>query len=189
MKNLEDIKKELTSTLKEHEALLQAWSNVHRLYKKDGSSFSVLSKNFENATIQDEPYSIYPAKDIHVCIEYNGKYCKYYSEEIHCTQLVRYSQRKVDESRIIHEALLEDRYNLTIDELFEEIELRKEYHKNRIEELNKQLDMAESYYKQVIDKMEEVKTILDTLCDKHGDRKNIDLRYDLEEVVCGYYFR
>ena len=47
MKTLEDIKKELTSTLKEHEILLQAWNNVNRLYKKDGSSFSVLSKNFE----------------------------------------------------------------------------------------------------------------------------------------------
>ena len=33
MKTLEDIKKELTSTLKEHEALLQAWNNVNRLYK------------------------------------------------------------------------------------------------------------------------------------------------------------
>lgn len=51
MKTLEDIKKELTSTLKEHEILLQAWNNVNRLYKKDGSSFSVLSKNFEKAII------------------------------------------------------------------------------------------------------------------------------------------
>ena len=68
MKTLEDIKKELTSTLKEHEALLQAWNNVNRLYKKDGSSFSVLSKNFENANIQDESYSIYPAKVIKVFI-------------------------------------------------------------------------------------------------------------------------
>lgn len=54
MKTLEDIKKELTSTLKEHEILLQAWNNVNRLYKKDGSSFSVLSKNFENAMMSWE---------------------------------------------------------------------------------------------------------------------------------------
>lgn len=186
MKTLEDIKKELTSTLKEHEALLQAWNNVNRLYKKDGSSFSILSKNFENATIQDESYSIYPAKVVKVFICCEGKY---YNEEINCTQLVRYSQRKVDESRIIHASYLEDRYNLTVDEIFEEIELKKEYHKKRIEELNKQLEMAELYYKQVLIKMEEVKTVLDTLCDKSGDRKNIDLRYDLEEVVNGYYFR
>ena len=186
MKTLEDIKKELTRTLKEHEALLQAWNNVNRLYKKDGSSFSILSKNFENANIQDEPYSIYPAKVVEVFICCEGKY---YNEEIKCTQLVRYSQRKVDESRIIHESCLEDRYNLTIDEIFEEIELKKEYHKKRIEELNKQLEMAESYYNQVTDKMEEIKTILDTLCDKRGDGENIDLRYDLEEVVHEYYFR
>lgn len=187
MKTLEDIKKELTNTLAEHEALLQAWNNVHRLYKKDGSSFPVLSKNFENATIQDEPYSIYPAKEIRVFfINHEGKY---YNEEISCTQLVRYSQRKVDESRIIHASYLEDRYNLTVDEIFEEIELKKEYHKKRIEELNKQLEMVELYYKQVLIKMEEVKTVLDTLCDKSGDRKNIDLRYDLEEVVHEYYFR
>ena len=186
MKTLEDIKKELTSTLKEHEALLQAWNNVNRLYKKDGSSFSILSKNFENATIQDESYSVYPAKVVKVFISHEGKY---YNEEIKCTQLVRYSQRKVDESRIIHESCLEDRYNLTVDEIFKEIELKKEYHKKRIEELNKQLEMAESYYNQVTGKMEEIKTILDTLCDKRGDRENIDLRYDLEKVVHEYYFR
>lgn len=186
MKTLEDIKKEFAITLKEHEALLQAWNNVNRLHKKDGSSFSILSKNFENANIQDESYSIYPAKVVKVFICYEGKY---YNEEINCTQLVRYSQRKVDESRIIHASYLEDRYNLTVDEIFEEIELKKEYHKKRIEELNKQLEMAELYYKQVLIKMEEVKTVLDTLCDKSGDRKNIDLRYDLEEVVHEYYFR
>lgn len=186
MKTLEDIKKELTSTLKEHEALLQAWNNVNRLYKKDGSSFSVLFKNFENATIKDEPYSIYPAKEVKVFVDYEGKY---YNEEINCTQLVRYSKRKVDESRIIHESCLEDRYNLTIDEIFEEIELKKEYHKKRIEELNKQIEMAKSYYKKVTDKMEEVKTVLDGLCDKNGNRENLDLRYDLEEVVHEYYFR
>lgn len=186
MKTLEDIKKELTSTLKEHEALLQAWNNVNRLYKKDGSSFSVLSKNFENANIQDESYSIYPAKVVKVFICFEGKY---YKEEINCTQLVKYAKRKIDESRIIHESCLEDRYDLTVDEIFEEIELKKEYHKKRIEELNKQLEMAESYYNQVTGKMEEIKTVLDTLCDKHENRKNIDLRYKLEEVVHEYYFR
>lgn len=186
MKTLEDIKKELTSTLKEHEALLQAWNNVNRLYKKDGSSFSVLSKNFEKAIIENESYSLYPAKVVKVFVCCGGKF---YKEEINCTQLVKYSKRKVDGSRIIHESCLEDRYDLTVDEIFEEIELKKEYHKKHIEELNKQLDMAESYYKQVTDKMEEVKNILDGLCDKHGNRENLDLRYDLEEVVHEYYFR
>ena len=186
MKDLKNIVKELENRIDEHEALLEAWKRVKRLYKKDGSSFSILSKNFENATIQDESYSVYPAKVVKVFIGHEGKY---YNEEINCTQLVRYSQRKVDESRIIHESCLEDRYNLTIDEIFEEIELKKEYHKKRIEELNKQLEMAESYYKQIIIKMEEIKTILDTLCDKHGDGENIDLRYDLEEVVHEYCFR
>lgn len=78
---------------------------------------------------------------------------------------------------------------MTVDEIFEEIDLKKEYHKKRIDELNKQLEMAESYYNQVSGKMEEIKNILDTLCDKHGDRENIDLRYDLEEVVHEYYSR
>lgn len=186
MKTLEDIKKELANTLKEHEILLQAWNNVNRLYKKDGSSFSVLSKNFENAIIQDESYSLYPVKVVKVFVCCGGKF---YKEEINCTQLVKYSKRKVDESRIIHESCLEDRYDLTVDEIFEEVELKKEYHKKRIEELNKQLEMAESYYNKVAGKMEEIKTILDTLCDKNGDRENIDLRYKLEEVVHEYYFR
>ena len=186
MKTLEDIKKELTSTLKEHEALLQAWNNVNRLYKKDGSSFSILSKNFENATIQDESYSVYPAKVVKVFISHEGKY---YNEEIKCTQLVRYSQRKVDESRIIHESCLEDRYNLTVDEIFEDIATKIEYHKNRIEELQNQIVMAEKYYNLVQNKMQEVKAILDEVCADKVDGNNLDLRYALESVVKNYYFR
>ena len=51
-------------------------------------------------------------------------------------------------------------------------------------------DFVEEYVRsQKIGKMEEIKTILDGLCDKHGDRENLDLRYDLEEVVHEYYFR
>ena len=49
--------------------------------------------------------------------------------------------------------------------------------------------MAELYYNQVTGKMEEIKTILDTLCDKRGNMENLDLRYDLEKVVHEYYFR
>ena len=186
MKDLKNIVKELENRIDEHEALLEAWKRVKRLYKKDGSSFSVLSKNFENAKIEDEPYSIYLAKIVKVwnC----GKSGKYYNEEIKCTQIVRYSKREIEPSRIIKEALLEDRYDLTIDEIFEDIAAQIEYHKNRIEELHNQIAMAEKYYNLVQNKMQEVKTILDEVCNNKVQGKNLDLRYALEDIVKNYYF-
>lgn len=187
MKDLQSIIKKLENRIDEHEALLEAWQNVKRLHKKDGSDFSVLSKNFENAKVEDEPYSIYPVKIVKVwnC----GKSGKYYNEEINCTQLVRYSKRKVESSRIIKETLLEDRYNLTVDEIFEDIATRIEHHKNRIEELQNQIVMAEKYYNLVQNKMQEVKTILDEVCNNKVQGKNLELRYALEDVVKSYYFR
>ena len=186
MKDLKNIVKELENRIDEHEALLEAWQNVKRLHKKDGSDFSVLSKNFENAKIEDEPYSIYPVKIVKVwnC----GKSGKYYNEEIKCTQIVRYSKREIEPSRIIKETLLEDRYDLTIDEIFEDIATRIEHHKNRIEELQNQIVMAEKYYNLVQNKMQEVKTILDEVCDNKVQGKNLDLRYALEDVAKNYYF-
>lgn len=186
MKDLESIVKELESRIDEHEAMLEAWQNVKRLYKKDGSDFSVLSKNFENAKVVDEPYSIYPAKIVKVWNR--GKSGKYYNEEVNCTQIVRYSKRKVESSRIIKESLLEDRYNLTIDEIFEDIAAQIEYHKNRIEELHNQIAMAEKYYNLVCGKMQEVKAILNEVCNNKVQGKNLDLRYALENVVKNYYF-
>ena len=186
MKDLKNIVKELENRIDEHEALLEAWQNVKRLHKKDGSDFSVLSKNFENAKVEDESYSIYPAKIVKVwnC----GKSGKYYNEEIKCTQIVRYSKREIEPSRIIKETLLEDRYDLTIDEIFEDIATRIEHHKNRIEELQNQIVMAEKYYNLVQNKMQEVKTILDEVCNNKVQGKNLDLRYALEDVVKNYYF-
>ena len=186
MKDLESIIKELEKRIDEHRALLEAWQRVKRLYKKDGSSFSVLSKNFENAKIEDEPYSLYPVKIVKVwnC----GKSGKYYNEDIRCTQIVRYSKREIEQSRIIKETLLEDRYNLTVDEIFEDIAARVEHHKKRIEELQNQIVMAEKYYNLVQNKMQEVKTILDEVCNNKVQGKNLDLRYALEDVVKNYYF-
>lgn len=187
MKDLKSIVKELENRIDEHEALLEAWQNVKRLHKKDGSDFSVLSKNFENAKVEYESYSIYPAKIVKVWNR--GKFGKYYDEEINCTQLVRYSKREIDPSRVIKETLLEDRYNLTVDEIFEDIATKIEYHKNRIEELQNQIVMAEKYYNLVQNKMQEVKAILDEVCADKVDGNNLDLRYALESVVKNYYFR
>ena len=186
MKDLKNIVKELENRIDEHEALLEAWQNVKRLHKKDGSDFSVLSKNFENAKIEDEPYSLYPVKIVKVwnC----GKSGKYYNEEIKCTQIVRYSKREIEPSRIIKETLLEDRYDLTIDEIFEDIATRIEHHKNRIEELQNQIVMAEKYYNLVVEKMQEVKAILNEVCADKVNGNNLDLRYALEDVVKNYYF-
>ena len=186
MKDLESIIKELEKRIDEHKALLEAWQRVKRLYKKDGSSFSVLSKNFENAKIEDEPYSLYPVKIVKVwnC----GKSGKYYNEDIRCTQLVRYSKREIDPSRVIKETLLEDRYNLTVDEIFEDIATKIEYHKNRIEELQNQIAMAEKYYNLINGKMLEVKAILNEVCNNKVQGKNLNLRYELEDVIKSYYF-
>ena len=187
MKNINDIKEELERKITEHEALLEAWQNVERVTQKDGSDFFVLSKNFKNAFIRKSPYSIYNQKEVYVINQ--GKNGYWNEEYISCTQLVRYSKRKVDESRIIKELLLEDRYDLTVSEIFEEIALTIEKHENCIEELKNQLNLADKYYMLVNDKLNEISNILNEVCPDKLESKNFDLRYQLEDMVHNHIFR
>ena len=70
----ENIKKELEKNLDYHKALLKAWEQVTRNYKKDGKPFQDLQKNFNNARVYNAAYSMVTTKEIRVdtCTKLNG---------------------------------------------------------------------------------------------------------------------
>lgn len=55
--NKEDAKKKMEKSVNYYQVRIEAWEKVKRVYKKDGSVFKVLSKNFEGCTFYNE-YSL-----------------------------------------------------------------------------------------------------------------------------------
>ena len=125
----------LEKQLDYHKSLVTAWKKVTRNYKKNGEPFADLAKNFNGVSISNARYSLKPEKEITVFTqtEKNG----YQSESINNADLVKYSNIKPDESRIIKEPCLEPYFYLTIDEISGKIAEKIETHEKRIAELEK----------------------------------------------------
>lgn len=188
-KNLEDIKKEFSKRIAEHETLLEAWEKVERVTKKDGSNFAALGKNFKNAKIRENQYSIRPDKLLTVYGWTSDN--RYIEEDINTTDHAdRYNGRAIDPERIIKESYITPYYIKTVDELFEDIEAKKEYHKKAIEGYKKQINESQFYYDQIAGKMIEIHNVLNSMCKKgKPSTEFLSLRYALEDVVKNYYFR
>lgn len=101
MKDLEIIKKEIEEKRQYNKDCLEAWENVKRLSKKDGSDFSSLSKNFDGLKVIKETYNLFPEeRKLTVYFKSNGKY---ELDSIPNVEMVRYSKRNVDKSRVVKE--------------------------------------------------------------------------------------
>lgn len=55
----EELKRSIVADMERNEFLASLWSNVKRKYKKDGGTYSILSKNFEGCTIKRPDWGVY----------------------------------------------------------------------------------------------------------------------------------
>lgn len=130
-----ETRKALEKKLDYHRAFFQGWNAVTRNYKKDGKPFENLIKNFNGLTIHNKAYSLIPGKELTMCVQTDKS--GYQTETIDNYELVKYSDIKPDDNRIIDEPCLEKYFYLTADEIENKINKRKEYHARRINELEK----------------------------------------------------
>lgn len=185
-KNLEQIKNEFQKNIEECEAKIAAWENVKRVYKKDGSSFSTLSKNFENAKIEVVSYSVRNEKQIKVYGRTkSGKFFDDYFSIIPCVNTVKF---EVAPERQIKESFLAPYFYLTVEEIEETIKQRVETYKEYIEDYEEQLRIADHFYILIENELDKIHEILNAVSDKKSS-KNLSLRYALEYKVKEHYFR
>ena len=186
-KNLEDIKKEFKKRIDEQKTLLEAWEKVERVTKKDGSDFVALAKNFKNATVKNNEFVLRPSKQIQIYgITKNNKYV---DDSIETTELVKYSKRPVDADRVLKESYLEPWYEKTVDEIFEDIEAKKEILKKNIKNYEQEILVSEKYYMLIECHLESIHNILNELSAKGQNSGFLSLRYALEDIVKNHYFR
>lgn len=179
MKTLNDVKKTLTDYMEDYSAKIELWKNVKRVYKKDGKEFSVLSKNFENATICNIDYSIREDKEIRVSGRINGVYV-YDSIEIYpCVDTYKHD---VDEARIIKRSFLNPYFIMTVDEIEIAIADRIEMYEGYVKDLKDQLDKADDVFM-------EFKIAIDKAMDKMRKEagNNTSLYYETLDYLKSVY--
>lgn len=178
--SLDNIQTELRKRLDEIETKLSAWEKVERKRKKDGTSFSALSRNFVNATIHDNQYTLKSVdKLITVCAW--TKYSGWITDEIHTCESVKYEKnRKIADDRIVKERFIEPYYIKTVDEIFEDIDSRIEYLKGQKRKIEDDLEASEKVFGEFKSKIDEALKELKASC-------NQSLYYLCRDYMSGAY--
>ena len=134
----------IKKNIKQHEAELELLRSIKRNYKKDGSEFSTLGKNFSTK----EEYTLRVIKP-DFTIQTQGKALDIYgyvndvfaNVRIDITPCVKKDQTTIDESRLIKESCLYPYYIMNPNEIEaaikEEIEVRELWIKKDLDAINK----------------------------------------------------
>lgn len=134
-------RKKLEKDLDYNLALMNAWKNVTRNYKKNGEPFAALKQNFNGAGVYDAKYSMH-SNEKEISVSANTQLSGWISDSISNSALARYDKERFNpsEDRIINETLLEPYFYLTVDEIETRIKDKIKYYEGRVEELKKALD-------------------------------------------------
>lgn len=145
------MKEKLTKELERIVAILTAWQNVTFPTKKDGTRFSVLSKNIEGAKLEKHSYSIIPGtQEITVYTHCNAY--GYIHDSLSCYTQTKYipatDPRLLKTQNIKKIYPFEEMYFYDVDDIQQTIKTRVEYLKKQISDIKKQIAAADKAYNQ-----------------------------------------
>lgn len=162
---IENLKKEKECMLAQYIALKKAWENVTFPTKKDGTPFKNMSKNFKGAKYYIGAYSLTDCNyilEVNTCAEYSNGTSEYISDEIYCSETLRYMKNPINPDNIRKQGVcLEDQYLYDLEEIKKIlIPNRIAYYKNRIAQLTSELQKFDKTVTEVEDTVSDLK--------KHG---------------------
>lgn len=174
IRNLEDIINKLDSYIKINEGKIQALEKIEFPTKKDGSAFSVFSKNFTNCRIENDGINAHNTK---LTYFYNDGVRTYNEDWINLylfiDEMAKDDPRR--EQANPHESLLRDTYSLTVEETRQAIQERIKHCQDNIAEYEVQKLKAQSQYNFIKNKVEELHKAIADL--KNSDIKKPDTLY------------
>lgn len=175
--SLEQIQKELKKSIEEKEALYNKWNEVEHLTKKDGSEFKNISRSFSNCSIEYD-YIGRPQIKI-VTWTVKNEWC-----EDHISLYDTYSaygkNKYPDESYDMGGGVLSKYHVLTVSEIMEAIEAKKQLLKKWIEEKEKALKESEKLYYKYTEKM---KALYNELYEECKCEENQILFNNIKEAI------
>jgi hypothetical protein len=144
MRNKEEIKNRLERILKDYRAKLEAWNNVQRATKKDGTEFAVFSKNFVNASTNQNSDRTVEHPEMTVYYQCDGYKSDSINMYLYMDTLKDGDPRKEGYQKHWHRMT----YRYNVKETFEAIEEHKQRIKERISQYEKQLADLDKYFEE-----------------------------------------
>lgn len=140
--NLEAVKENLKKRIDNYTARIEMWEGVKRVYKKDGTPFKVLSKNFTGARFEDS--SKYdPRPELHVFGRIGSRY---ESETLNAWGYVDEHKFNPEGREINGGGCVREWFVLTPDEIEQEVAERIAQLKGYRADLEKQLADADDIF-------------------------------------------
>lgn len=165
--SLEEINRELKNDINKHNQLLNAWSKVDHLTKKDGTEFKNIKKSFSNCDIS---YDSINRPEMSISIKLNNG--NLYSDYIFLYDSYSYygKNKYPLESYNMGGGIINKYHILTIDETIKAIEDKKESIKKQLQEKEKVLSVIENLYYKYTNKTKALYNDLLEECKKDSNR-------------------
>lgn len=165
--SLDEIQQKLKNDINKYKLLLNSWSKIEHLTKKDGSEYKNIKKSFSNCDIC---YDSISRPEMSISIKLNNG--NRYSDYIFLYDSYRYygKNKYPLESYNIGGGVINKYHILTIDETMKAIEEKKESIKKQIKEKEKVLSVSENLYYKYTNKMKALYNDLLEECKKDSNR-------------------
>lgn len=171
---INNLKKVLEDRKTDYQRQLEAWQEVRRVSKKDGSDFAAKSKNFINAKYE-QSYDVY---SFQLRINYYDSTGSYRNSTILCYENIDIyckDERKRN-AAVYCDPCSYPKYLLSVDEIFEKIEEKKQW---LIEQINK----VDFELQEIETTENEANQLLNNVLDFLKKHKNDELQYILQEEI------
>lgn len=147
--NLDGIKKDIEKEIDRYQCMKKEWESVKFPTKKNGEPFSIMSKNFENATYMGSTYLeqgykgkvLNPTLKVCFCTNLSG-YCR---DELFLYEYVKY----MDNNKFVDKReknTFNGVYIYDLEDIKQTVKDRIDYLEKYINSLKRQLEIADSAY-------------------------------------------
>lgn len=150
--NTKDMKEKLAKELERIMAILTAWQKVTFPTKKDGTRFSVLSKNIEGAKLSLSDFAIQPGENVVTVYTHTPKN-GYIHDYIYAYCMVKDfgatdPRKEKTQNYQTKQTYLNQVYTYDIDDIKQAIKTRIEYLQGQAADLKKEIAAADKAYNQ-----------------------------------------
>lgn len=147
--NLDGVKKSIEKEIDRYQCMKKEWESVKFPTKKNGEPFSIMSKNFENATYFGSTYleQGYKGKVLNPTLKvcFNTKLSGYCNDELFLYKYVKY----MDNNKFIDKReknTFNDVYIYDLEDIKQAVNDRIDYLEKYIVSLKRQLEIADNAY-------------------------------------------
>ena len=181
--NLSDIIENLKDEKEDYEKKLQAWKNFKIVTKKDGTPFSVLSKNFEGASI-GKYYVVEDSMHPYLTVNYQTDRTGYNRDHIQIFHFLDELPESDERRKEYKPQFMRQTVTKSFDEIREAVDNYMDELEKNIESYNEQLEKASTAYENYAKAIKEARKQLRIDCGlSENETYGNTLYYSVKELL------